>query len=338
MELVPSWLEALKLEAARQASYWTSEFDSLYLGGGSPSLLSEGDLSVLNEAVRRFRFTRKAEVTLEANPEDVSREKAELWASWGVTRVSLGVQSFDDRFLAGSLGRTHLSSDNYRAIGDILDAGHNLSLDLIYGHPGQEPEDWAADLDKAAASGAKHISAYVLTAMPGTPLAKALAEGLAPKLPGEAKVSDLFLLTAEALKIRGFHRYEVSNFAKGGAECRHNLKYWRMAPYLGLGPAAHSFDGFKRWANLPSVRRWSSSLGRGQTAVDFVEDISPEQSRLERIMLGLRLTEGLEASLVTDLEKLESLIDEGYLMRQGHRIIPSEKGFLAADALARALA
>jgi oxygen-independent coproporphyrinogen-3 oxidase len=216
-------------------------------------------------------------------------------------------------------------------------AGLSLSVDLIYGHAGQNPEDWAADLDKAASSWAEHVSAYVLTPAPGTPLAKALKERLTPRLLGEEAVSELFALTAEALGIRGFQRYEVSNFARGGAVCRHNVKYWRRTPYLGLGPSAHSFDGRRRWADVASTRRWAASLERGEEPREFVEELTPEQARVEEIMLGLRTTEGLPLSVIGVTDVLENLREKGYVELGSERVRPTEKGLLVADFLARSL-
>jgi oxygen-independent coproporphyrinogen-3 oxidase len=278
------------------------------------------------------------EATIEANPEDVTPQKAQFWKTLGLSRVSLGVQSFDPRWLNGSLSRSHTVGDNKEAIETIASAGLGLSLDLIFGHAGQTPQEWVAELDQAAATWADHVSAYLLTASPGTALGRALAEGAAPKLPGEALVSELFILAGEALGMRGFERYEVSNFARGGATCRHNLKYWRREPYLGLGPSAHSFDGRRRWANVPSVRRWSMALKGGRSPKDFVEELTPEQARLEEIMLGLRLAEGLDLEAVGESEALESLLRDGFLAKDGPRLKPSPKGFLAADAMARLLA
>ncbi|MDR1545775.1 MAG: radical SAM family heme chaperone HemW [Deltaproteobacteria bacterium] len=338
LELTPVYLKALAQEAARAAAFWRTPFDTLYIGGGSPSLLSRGDLKALKAALSPLELTPDAETTLEVNPEDADPDKMAFWADWGVTRLSLGAQTFDARFLAGSLGRTHLPADSFAAMEAAAAAGLSLSLDLIYGHAGQNPEDWAADLDKASASWAEHISAYALTPAPGTPLARALAERLVPRLLGEAASAELFALTAEALKIRGFERYEVSNFARGGAVCRHNLKYWRRTPYLGLGPSAHSFDGTRRWADEASVRRWAAALDRQDEPRSFVEEVTPEQARLEAIMLGLRLSEGFSASLLKPSQALEDFCAQGYLELEDELIKPTEKGLAVADFLARQLA
>jgi oxygen-independent coproporphyrinogen-3 oxidase len=338
LDLISLWLEGLAREAGLLAPFWTAPFDTLFLGGGSPSLLNKTELKGLLAALSSLKLAGGSEITIEANPEDVTPEKAAVWADLGINRVSLGVQSFSEKWLVQSLGRTHTPYDNQKAIEAVAAAGLRLSLDLIYAHAGQTPEDWAADLDAASAGWADHISAYVLTAAPGTPLAKALENKLAPRLPGEEAASELFLLTIEALKKKDFKNYEVSNFARGGAECRHNLKYWRREPYLGLGPSAHSFDGSKRWANVPSVRRWAVALAGGQRALEFSEDITSAQAHLEQVMLGLRLAEGFEISLVRPSEALDNFLNEGYLTIEGSRLKPTPKGLLVADSLARTLA
>ncbi|MDR2366954.1 MAG: radical SAM family heme chaperone HemW [Deltaproteobacteria bacterium] len=339
LNLIPDWLSGLEREAERHARDWPGPFGTLYLGGGSPSLLGPADLAALFAALARFPLADGAEATIEANPEDVTREKVALWKGLGLNRLSLGVQSLEPRWLRGSLSRSHKPRDAQAAIEAALAAGGlSLSLDLIYAHAGQTPDDWAAELARAAATGADHLSAYILTPAPGTPLARDLASGAAPALPGEEPAAGLFLTAGEILAGLGFERYEVSNFARGGAVCRHNLKYWRREPYLGLGPSAHSFDGHKRWANVPSVSGWSSALKAGRSPLRFLEELTPEQARMEAILLGLRLAEGLPLAAIPDPAKLEGLIEEGYLFVDGPRLKPSPKGMLVADGLARILA
>jgi oxygen-independent coproporphyrinogen-3 oxidase len=295
-------------------------------------------LEELRQILLPYKLASKSEVTVEANPEDVTLEKVDSWVRFGINRVSLGVQSFSQRGLAQGLGRTHSVSQTKGAIGLILKAGLSLSIDLIFGWSGQTPKDWEEDLLCATRCQASHISAYTLTPGPGTKLFLGLEEGFLNPLPEEETIAQLFLMTGEILSAEGFNRYEVSNFAKRGHECRHNLKYWKRVPYLGLGPAAHSFDGIKRYANLSDLTAWSLALDSGRTHRGFIEDITPDQAKLELLLLSLRLSEGLPANKVRDQDKLSELIAGGYLFRDGTRIIPSEKGFLAADYLARELA
>ncbi|MDR1085171.1 MAG: radical SAM family heme chaperone HemW [Deltaproteobacteria bacterium] len=334
---IPLWLNALDIEVSHQSPYWTYLFDTVYLGGGSPSLLAPEELLTLKAIIHRFKISSKAEITLEANPEDVTDDKTELWASFGVNRLSLGVQSFQEKALTGPLGRSHKPEDIQRAISSVRKSKLPLSIDLIFAWPGQTLVNWLDELETAAAAGAEHISAYCLTLAPGSPLAESIKSGLFEAVP-EDLAADMFLKTGSFLKKRGFGRYEVSNLAKKGAQCRHNLKYWHRDNYLGLGPSAHSFDGTRRSSNVSSVDKWAQALANGHTAVNFIEDITFEQAQTERIMLALRLAEGVPLKWLKDLDKAEFLAKEGYLANTGAYYKPTEKGFLASDFLARSLA
>ncbi|UQZ90611.1 coproporphyrinogen III oxidase [Deltaproteobacteria bacterium Smac51] len=336
LDLIPRYVESLAREAeAAAASGWDKPFETLYIGGGSPSLLNGDGLGGLLKALAPLDISGIKEFTLEANPEDVSAGQAELWAESGVTRLSLGVQTFDERWLGDVLGRCHSVADSLKAI-EVLKDGrpYDLSLDLIYGMPAQEPEDWGADLRRAAEAGPAHISTYSLTVEPNTPLARSIASRFVPPPPPQEKVADMFLISPEALGMHGYYRYEVSNFALPGHESQHNLKYWHRQPYLGLGPSAHSFDGRRRWANLPSVRQWSSALASGAAPRAFTEELDEKAVRLEQVMLGLRLPEGISEGLLPESERLEQYINGGFLIKSEGRIRPTEKGLLVADRLA----
>lgn len=335
LDLIPRYVETLAKEAAIAAKTWQQPFDTLYIGGGSPSLLNGDGLRGLLKALSPLDISQLKEVTLEANPEDVSKPQAELWAECGVTRLSLGVQTFDERWLGDVLGRGHSAAESLQAI-EILRDGrpYDLSLDLIYALPSQEPEDFAADLGRAASTGAEHISAYSLTVEGNTPLARSIAARFVPPVPPQEKVADMFLISREALAMHGYYRYEVSNFARPGHESQHNLKYWQRQPYLGLGPAAHSFDGHKRWANLSSVRQWTSALQSNAEPRAFTEELDEKAAQLERVMLGLRLPEGVSDGVIAESARLNEYIEGGFLIRSEGRIRPTEKGMLAADRLA----
>jgi oxygen-independent coproporphyrinogen-3 oxidase len=334
---MPVFLHSLGLEAGRESPEWPDEFDSVFLGGGSPSLLSPEEIPRLFAALAPLKASKSAEVTIECNPEDVSDAKVSAWRSLGVNRASLGAQSFSGQGLA-ALGRRHSAADTERAAASLRGAGLRLSLDLIYGWRGETLGLLEADLEKALSLGPEHLSLYSLTAEPGTPLYGELARGKSPPLPGEAEVAGMFLLAGEYLKGRGFRRYEVSNFAAPGKECRHNLKYWHRLPYLGLGPSAHSFNGRSRRASRGSLVRWADALRRGESPASFSEDLSAESERLERLFLGLRLSSGIPEGLATDPAAEERLVREGLLERVGGRLRPTEKGFLSADYAARVLA
>lgn len=334
LELIPRYVEALAREAGAAAPDWTEPFETLYIGGGSPSLLNREGLEGLLSALAPLNLSCLKEITLEANPEDVIPGQPELWAEKGVTRLSLGLQTLDERWLNDVLGRSHSVRQIYKAVKDLKKQPFDLSFDMIYGLPAQEPEDWGADLIKAADLEPDHISAYSLTVEQGTPLARSITECLVPPPPPTDRVADLFLISSQALNSRGFHRYEVSNFAQPGHESRHNLKYWRRVPYLGLGPSAHSFNGRDRWGNFPSVRRWLSALSSGAEPRAFLETPDAAAMELETLMLGLRLVEGLPESLVPSTPKLAAFITSGHLIRSEGRIRPTEKGLLIADRLA----
>ncbi len=334
LELIDRYVQALALEARQAAPKWREPFETLYIGGGSPSLLNREGLEALLKALEPLDLSQLQEITLEANPEDVSGQQALLWAEKGVTRLSLGLQTLDGRWLADVLGRVHSLDQSRRAVELLSGQSYALSFDLIYALPAQEPRDWVADLTRAAKLGPAHISTYSLTVEAATPLARSIAERLVPPPPPADAAAEFFLLSAEALAPLGFYRYEVSNFARPGHECRHNLKYWRRQPYLGLGPAAHSFDGQRRWANVASVRRWASALGSGSEPLDFCESIDERAAELESLMLGLRLTEGLPAASVPPSAKLDEYLASGHLTASEGRLRPTEKGLLIADRLA----
>jgi len=334
LELVPRYVAGLADEARLAAPSWPGPFETLYIGGGSPSLLNRQGLTGLLAALAPLDLSQLREVTLEANPEDVGPEQADLWAEAGVTRVSLGVQSLDGRWLGEVLGRDHSPDQTLEAAALLKDRPFALSLDLIYGLPSQAPADWGRDLTRALELDPVHLSTYSLTVEQGTPLARSIEARLLPPPPPPDKMAELFLLSGQVLAEAGFRRYEVSNFAKAGEECRHNLKYWRRKPYLGLGPAAHSFDGWRRWANVSSVRRWLSALAAGARPLAFEETPDEKAVRLEQVMLGLRLAEGVPKTLLADSPRLSEFITSGHLALQAGRIIPTEKGLLVADRLA----
>ncbi len=275
--LVTEWLHALDQEAMLYKDRFAF-FDTLYLGGGTPTLLSAEDLASLVAILRgHFALCPDAEVSLEANPNDVTLEKLNLFRELGFNRISLGVQSMDDRELA-FLGRTHSARQAARAMEWIRESGFpGFGVDLIYGLPGQTEAEWRRTLQETLAFSPNHISCYQLTVSRGTPLWEMQAAGLFEP-PDEEQERTLFLTASEVLEGQGFVHYEVSNFARGTPHyCRHNVKYWERAPYLGLGPSAHSFQGDTRWWNHRSVRKYCRDLNRGRRPVQGSERLSEEQ-------------------------------------------------------------
>lgn len=337
-ELLPAYLEALRREVLFYKDS-CSRFDSLYLGGGTPSLLDGAPLGALVQILRRHcHFAADTEFTLEANPEDVTPEKLRLWRDLGVNRLSLGAQSLDDQQLR-FLKRRHTAAQTRRALARARAAGFaNLGLDLIYGLPGQSPEAWRRDLEEALHFAPEHLSCYLLTAAPGTPLSRQAARR-AFVLADEETQRTLFLSTCEFLEGRGYLQYEVSNFARGEEHlCRHNRKYWQRLPYLGLGPAAHSFRDGRRWWNHRDLKRYCRDLEAGRAPIAGREILTPEQIRLETLYLGFRTREGVPLEVIRGHrrgpELLAKLEEEGLAVRlDGSRLQATPRGLVVADRL-----
>ena len=322
-------------------------FDTIYLGGGTPSLLDAEDLELLLFELRRLKVDPEAWIFLEANPEDVTRERVAGWRRLGIRTVSLGVQSFDAGNLS-FLGRRHGPSDARRAVRLAREAGFaTVSLDLIFGLPRQTPSGWRRDLEEARRLAPDHISCYQLTFHEGTPFGFRKRRGALAELPDEAQ-ADLFRLTHELLNDSGYRGYEVSNFAAGPEhQSRHNWKYWRHVPYLGLGPSAHSFGGNRRWWNVRKTRPYQAMVAGGRRPVEVGEELTSEQLRLERLMLGLRTYEGVDLGLLESPDPphagdekgrlIDQLCQEGLLIAEGERLRPTLAGLAVADGLAAAL-
>ena len=252
-----AWKDAPRWGGARSLA-------TLYFGGGTPSRLAPEALGRIIAGITADRpLDPGAEVTLEANPEDVTAEAARAWAGAGVNRVSLGVQSFDPAVLTW-MHRTHTAEDVPRAVGVLREAGiSNLSLDLIYALPDSLQRDWARDLDQALALAPDHLSLYGLTVEQGTPLGRWVARGeVAPT--AEGRYAEEFLLAHQRLTGAGYRHYEVSNYGRPGREAVHNSAYWRRAPYLGLGPSAHSAAGNRRWWNVREWAAWQRGVEAGE--------------------------------------------------------------------------
>lgn len=335
--LIPAWAEAVGKEAGLYTGRF-KDFDTLYFGGGTPSLIPEAVLGQLLETVHLFfAIDRSGEITLEANPGDLTLERLKRLRTLGINRISLGVQSLDERELF-FLKRRHTGREARQAIECIRSAGfENLSLDLIYGLPGQTPESWQKTLEEIVSLQPEHLSCYELTVEPGTALERGLRSGEI-QLPPDEDRRGFFLQASTFLGTQGFDHYEVSNFARGAPYyARHNHKYWDHVPYLGLGPAAHSFDGRRRWWNGRSLRRYLERLAQNRGPVEREERLSAEQLRLESLMLGFRTRSGValkDLSLNQVRRKVLTALEEtGKIILQGDRMVPTTEGFLVADRL-----
>lgn len=302
--LVPAYVEALAAELA----VWGEALGhpparTVFFGGGTPSWLPlESFERVVSAARCAFPFQPDAEITAEANPGDVTPEKARAWLALGVNRVSVGVQSFDDGFLR-LLTRRHSAAQAAHALRVLRDAGFaNLNLDLIYGLPGHSMDVWRATLDRALELRPEHLSFYALTVEEGTPLAQEVRQGRLPK-PDPDLAAEQYELAESLLARAGYEHYEISNWALPGKACRHNLVYWRNEPWLGAGPGAHSYLGGTRFWNIKSpaeyVRRLAAprpSGGWTPEAIPVVEErrtLSDAGQLSETLILGLRLDEGV---------------------------------------------
>ncbi len=313
-------------------------FDSLYLGGGTPSILDNQQIKGLIGSLKKnFVFTRDAEITIEANPDDVTAEKLECWRSVGVNRISLGVQSFCDDELV-FLKRRHNASTAENALKLINSCGfENYGIDLMYGFPGQTTDSCTKTLERALSFKPLHLSCYQFTLEERTPYGQLKVEGRL-KLVGENEEKNFYVLTSSFLKARRFVHYEISNFAVSRRyESRHNIKYWRHVPYLGLGPAAHSFKDGVRWWNYKSVEKYCKVVSHGEKPAEEAERLNQEQLKLERIFLGFRTDHGVAVSDVSDkpsFDKTLLYLKKSRLVTfRNERIIPTKKGYLIADRL-----
>lgn len=316
------------------------QLDTVYFGGGTPSKLgATGIADLLGRIRERFTIEPEAEVTLEANPEDVDAETAHAWRNAGVNRVSLGVQTFDVNVLQW-MHRTHSAGKSANAVDTLRGEGiDNISIDLIFALPEVLQRDLARDLDSAIALSPNHISAYGLTVEPHTPLGRWSARGEIDEMP-EDHWADQFELTHRTLETAGFAHYEVSNYARENRVARHNGAYWQDRKYIGLGPSAHGFDGRERRWNEAVYTHWLEKLGAGQDPVGGSESLSNEQRIAERVYLGLRTTAGLEIS-ASDDPIVTPWLAAGWAEvneRHGSRILSlTIAGWMRLDALASAL-
>ncbi len=339
------WELSLLDEAAMYGDHGF-EFDTVYFGGGTPSALEMDRLSRVVGGLReRLRIQPGARLFIEVNPEDVDRETARAWRDLGFSSASVGLQALDDPSLR-FLGRNHTADGARACVADLLASGlTTVSLDLIFGLPGQAGSDWVRQLREAVELGIHHISTYQLTIHGGTIFGKRREAGLMGET-GEAHQADLYAMTHEILGTAHFEAYEVSNFARPGHRSAHNLKYWTGTPYLGLGPGAHSFDGGrKRWWNRRKLRLWHRDVEKGRRPVEGEEVLTQRQRALEVLMLGLRTADGIDLAALerrfpfdvirSNADSLNNFESKGLIRRCGDHIAPTPAGMAVADGLVR---
>jgi oxygen-independent coproporphyrinogen-3 oxidase len=310
--------------------------DTVYVGGGTPTILPEQLLSNLLESLHRnWRLADDAEISIEANPGTVDRLKLNRLRQQGVNRISFGVQAFSNRLLR-ALGRVHNKEEAIDALELARHAGfRNISLDLMYGLPGQSLTDWEESMAIACDLGVEHISAYGLKVEEGTPFFELERQGRL-LLPDEDQDVAMYDRAAVYFPLRGFRRYEISNYAIAGFECRHNRKYWRYQPYIGLGSAAHSFLGGKRSANTVRVREYIECVREGKSPVAFEETLTEADSMAEFVFLALRTAEGLQFAEFQRqfgvefwqrfATQTEELVSNGLLKRSAQGVMLTARG------------
>lgn len=331
------WLDALSREAGLYTGTFAA-FDTLYIGGGTPSLLSGDAVRTLLESLRRsFDFVADTEVTIEANPDDVTAAVLEAYRGLGINRLSLGVQSFDDAELR-FLRRRHDAAGAERAISLARGAGfENLGIDLIFGFEGQSLASWQRTLDRALDFEPEHLSCYQMTIEHSTEFGRLREAGAMREL-GEESQRRFYLAASERLVARGYVHYEISNYARGERFIsRHNHKYWSHAPYLGLGPSAHSFQNGSRWWNARSVTDYCAAIEAGWTPLDGRESLTRDQIALERLYFGFRTREGIPLEDLRSHHGWKSALDElekgSFVTVENGRALPTSRGFLIADQL-----
>ncbi len=333
-------------EAALHAAGRALRADTLYLGGGTPSLLPPRRLArLIGTLSRTFHFPAGAEATMEANPETVTEERVERWREAGLSRLSVGVQTFRPELLR-HLGRRATARQAARALEMASRGGfRRLSADLLVGIPGQTPRDLSEDLRRASDAPLDHLSLYALDLHPGTPLHGEVSSGRM-RIPAEDTTARLWERAHHFLTAAGWRHYEISNFARGEGECRHNLKYWRGEEYLGLGPSAWSRLGGVLAGNPRSLERWAREIRGGRIPWESPEILSLRRMREDRLIFGLRLAEGVPLEEVEPLfegrrEAVETLLraleGRGLLRRRMGMLALTPRGFLLSNAVLSAL-
>lgn len=318
---------------------------SIYFGGGTPSVLERGEIAaILESAGKYFSIEPDAEITLEANPDDLSKEKLRALRQEGINRLSIGIQSFEDRDLA-LMNRSHSAEQAITCLKHAQAEGFdNISADLIFGIPGQSSEEWHQHMEKLAELHIPHLSLYALTLEEKTALAFQVKQKQTI-LPEDEIYENHFLAAHRYFTGIGYDHYELSNYALPGFRSRHNSAYWQQVPYLGLGPSAHSFDGTRRMWNVSHNQQYLTALESGQTAISETETLTPRDRYHEYVMTHLRKREGIDISYIltqffADWEdrfssEIQTFLDEGMLVKtaNGYQLTP--ESWLLSDQIIR---
>jgi putative oxygen-independent coproporphyrinogen III oxidase len=335
-----AWLEALgtelELAAARLQAPTVS---TVFVGGGTPSLLGGARMVTMLDMVRRhFPLAPDAEITTEANPESAWPDFFDATRAAGFTRVSLGMQSVAPRVL-GVLDRIHTPNRSADSAREALAAGfEHVSLDLIYGTPGESDDDVLRSVDTAIATGVDHVSAYALVVEKGTALARRVRSGELAA-PDDDVLAHRYELVDERLSAAGFDWYEVSNWSLPGGECRHNLGYWDGGQWWGAGPGAHGYVGTTRWWNVKHPNAYAEALADANLPVAGFEQLSPDTRHTEDVLLRIRLRQGLPLSILdaAERQRAETAVADGLLVSDGEQVVLTPRGRLLADGVVRTL-
>jgi putative oxygen-independent coproporphyrinogen III oxidase len=335
-----AWREALLTDLAYEARLLPGRtLTSIFFGGGTPSLMEPATVrAVIEAALNRWQAAENIEITLEANPNSVETARFADLARAGVNRVSLGLQSFDDRALH-FLGRAHSAREGFAALETAQKHFRRVSFDLIYALPGETEDSWSATLAQALSLGTKHLSLYQLTIEPGTRFAAMHAAGKLAQLDSDAAAS-LYELTDAMTSAAGLPAYEISNHARTGHESRHNLSYWRYGEYAGIGPGAHGRRLGRRTVRHRKPENFLSSLTRHGHGIVEESPLSPFEASDEALVMGLRIAEGIDVQAIADRfgvpqivdwNRVDRLVASGHLHRHGTRIALSASGKLLLD-------
>ncbi|ORW73158.1 radical SAM family heme chaperone HemW [Mycobacterium saskatchewanense] len=335
-----AWMQALRAELELAAARLDAPtVDTVFVGGGTPSLLGGRRVATLLDMVREsFELAPDAEITTEANPESAWPDFFDATREAGYTRVSLGMQSVSPRVL-GVLDRIHTPNRSAAAAREALEAGfEHVSLDLIYGTPGESDDDVLRSVDTAVETGVDHVSAYALVVEEGTALARRVRRGELAA-PDDDVLAHRYELVDARLAEAGMNWYEVSNWSRPGGECRHNLGYWNGGQWWGAGPGAHGYVGATRWWNAKHPNAYGQLLADSALPVAGFEQLDAEASHTEDVLLRIRLREGLPLSRLypDERERAESVIADGLLVPEGDRLVLTPRGRLLADGVVRTL-
>lgn len=316
------YVEALLCEWADRRHELKEEVRTIYIGGGTPSVLEVDSLQLIIDSLGID--SEQQEITLEVNPGDVTAEKAAAWRAMGINRLSMGVQSFNDTLLQ-LIGRRHTAQQAREAIATVQSAGFdNISIDLIYALPSQSMEQWQNDVAQTLRLGVQHISSYGLIYEDGTALTTLLQHGVIEAVDEDTEMQ-MYDYLVEQLTANGYMHYEVSNFAFPGHQSKHNSSYWNDTPYIGLGAGAHSYNGKVRSWNISDINLYIEQA-RSHSLMPEIEELTPEAQHMERVMLGLRTSQGVAIEDINAI-KAKPYLQQGLLLQEGNRLIATTQGF-----------